>query len=154
MGDERLELLSEQQRNYLRCVHRGLTSKEIAQQHGGSHHTVNAEIALAMRLLGARSRAQAANMLIEAEMRSSYERSYEPPAIAETSELPVVPMPGKAPFVPTFSLPIPTAGRPTNELSFWQRTRWIVILAVTLALAAGGLLSGIIAQLNALGQRI
>lgn len=153
MPDSRFDLLSDLQREYLRAVYRGLTSKQIAQQHGGSHHTVDAEIAIAMRLTGASRRTQAAAMLAEHEASPSYERSYDPADVAVSVEPTVNPAAGETPPHSGVSLPIPTAGRPINTLTFRERTMWILILAVSIALAAGGLLSGIIAQLNALGQR-
>lgn len=153
MNDHRFDLLSDVQREYLRLVHRGLTSKQIAQQRGGSHHTVDAEIAVAMKMIGAERRTQAAALFAAHEASLSYEPSYEPPSVAVSADPAVIPAPGETSPLGGIPLPIPTVGRPINEQTFWQRTAWIVILAVGIALAAGGLLSGIIAQLNALGQR-
>jgi DNA-binding CsgD family transcriptional regulator len=154
MADERFALLTDTQRTYLRLVHSGLTSKEIAQRLGGSHHTVNAEVAVAVRILGARGRTDAAAMLVAHDASASYEPSYDPGAIAVSpiSEAPKTA--GDRPAHTGFSLPIPTAGRPFNDLTFWQRTVWIVIIAAVVALLVGGLITGIIAQLDGLGRRM
>lgn len=155
MADSREALLTDAQRAYLRLVHDGLTSKEIAQRLHASHHTVNAQIGVAMRVLGAASRGEAAAMLMRAEANGSYEPSYEPPAIADPSGPDTVggegPVAAESRGLP---LPVPTAGRPLNDLTIWQRLLWIIALAAVIALAAGGLVSGIIAQLDGLARRV
>jgi len=149
----RAELLTEQQRIYLRLVQNGLTSKEIAKQLGGSHHTVNVQIAAASRVLGARSRTEAAAMLAQAE--SSYEPSYEPDTIAHQIDRAArTPSVANDPSIGRFALPVPTTGRPTNDLTSRQRVLWILVLAAVVALIVGGLVSGIVAQLDGLGRRV
>jgi len=155
MADTREALLTDAQRAYLRLVHAGLTSKEIAQRLGASHHTVNAQIGVAMRVLGAASRAEAAAMLAKAEAGGSYESSYEPAAIADRSEADTIGGEEQAAADGRgLPLPVPTAGRPLNDLTFWQRLLWIIALAAVIALAGGGLISGIIAQLDGLARRV
>lgn len=49
-------------------------------------------------------------------------------------------------------LPIPTDGRPTNDLDSWQRIAWIFAVAIGAALAAGILLTFVITGLEALSK--
>jgi DNA-binding CsgD family transcriptional regulator len=149
MTSARLDLLTDTQKDLLRFVQDGLTSKEIAQRLGGSHHTVNADIAAAVRLLGLRSRMQAAALLAARDAGGSYEPSYEPAAIVDGAAMVLPPAQGKGPET-GFPLPIPTSGRPTNTLTIWQKALWIFALAVILALLAGG----ISAQLWAISQHL
>ncbi len=59
--------LSEQQRVCLRLVYAHLTSKAIARELGVSHHTIDQRLKNAMRILGAGSRVEAAQILAEYE---------------------------------------------------------------------------------------
>ncbi len=155
MDESRFAVLTNAQRAYLRFVAAGLTSKQIAQQLGGSHHTVNAEIAIAVRVLGAKTRSDAAAMLDRHEQSESYDPSYEPRALADTPAPTALPSSGsRHRTFDGFSLPIPTAGRPLNALGFWQRTMWILVIAAITALVMGGLITGIMAQLDGLERRI
>ena len=151
MDRTRVALLSDEQRAHLRLVREGLTSKEIAQRRGGSHHTVNAKIAVAVQMLGARDRDHAAEIVTVFE---PYERSYEPPELADTAVLEaiVVTEEGAAHrAVP--DLPVPIYRGQPNKLTFWQRVIWVLIIAATTALLVGGLISGITAQINGVGGR-
>lgn len=153
MESGRLNLLTEQQREYLRRAGAGETSKQIAQAVGGSHHTVNAEIAIACKILGAKSRIQAAKILGELESAPSYDSSYDPPALVAPSEMnPSSAAREALEHRSWLSLPVPTSGRPTNDLTIAQRIFWIITLAAIIALIFGGLLSGIIAQLDGLAR--
>ena len=154
MPDDRTTLLTELQKSYLRLVHAGLTSKEIAQRLGGSHHTVNSQIAVAVQLLGARSRSDAAALLIERDARASYDRSYEPQTVAEATPEPPLLSAQDGSSYEGLLLPVPTSGRPLNKLTPMQRILWILALAAVIALIVGGLISGIIAQLEGLGRHI
>lgn len=62
--------LSEGQKECLRLVLKHMTSKEIARHLGISSHTVDQRLRYAIRILGARSRMQAALRLSEAEGRT------------------------------------------------------------------------------------
>ena len=108
-------LLTDDQCEYLRLVKQGKTSKEIAQLKGGSHHTVNLEISIAMRILGASSRSLAATKLASLEDVGSYEPSYEPNAVANPIEFEAIAdreETGNADhYLP---LPVPTGQRPTE----------------------------------------
>lgn len=155
MDESRFAVLTDTQRAYLRFVAAGLTSKQIAQKLGGSHHTVNAEIAIAVRVLGAKTRSDAASLLDYHERSESYDQSYEPKALADIlAPTALPPSEGKRRAVDRLPLPIPTAGRPLNALGFWQRTMWILVIAAVTALVMGGLITGIMAQLDGLDRRI
>lgn len=143
--------LTESQGVYLRLVAEGLTSKQIAQRVGGSHHTINAEIGIAMRVLGAKSRQEAARLFVEVPSAGSYEPSYETAPVAgslpdkssRTSE-------GAGSGGPSW--PWPTKAEPENTLGAWQRVGWIVAAAAVIALLLGGLASGVTALLDALAR--
>ena len=143
--------LSDAQRAYLRLVAQGLTSKQIAHKLGGSHHTVNAEIGIAMRVLGARSRQEAARILVRSEEAVSYEPSYEPPGVAHPAP-PGAAMADDRERISDPQWPIPTEQRPENTLNARQRVGWILALAAAIALLLGGLVSGVAAMLDSLGR--
>lgn len=141
------------QREYLRLVADGKTSKEIAQLRGGSHHTINAEIGVAMRIMGETSRGAAAAKFATFENSDSYERSYEPDVVACTAKK--APEPDREEAGDAnhhLLLPVPTGKQPTNELTTWQRIGWIVAIATTLALLVGGLASGVTALLEGVSR--
>lgn len=146
-------LLNATQRNYLRLVAQGMTSKQIAQSISGSHHTVNAEIGIAMRLLGAKSRHEAAAIASRADALRSYEPSYEPPALVRPTtghaishhEENVATEDGRA-----WPLPVGSRRRPTNTLTAGQRIGWVLVIAALVVLSLGGLVSGIATLLASL----
>lgn len=138
--------LNETQLAYLRLVAQGMTSKQIALAIQGSHHTVNAEIGIAMRLLGAKTRHEAAAMVGYVDIASSYEPSYEPPALAvsavETAGS-VEDEGEQADAGRGWAIPVATRKRPINTLTMGQRIGWILVIAALVALLLGGLVSGI-----------
>ncbi len=156
---EAVAVLSSFQREYLRLVHQGMTSKQIALQLGGSHHTINAEIAKACRILAAPSRIKAAEWLVAYDAEStSYERSYDPMTVAPSSVL--QPEAGRenseatvhqSSSRPAF-LPFVTAGKPVNELSIGLRLAWILVIAVMTAILAVGLLGSVDGTLRRLAN--
>ncbi|WP_420606326.1 helix-turn-helix domain-containing protein [Novosphingopyxis sp.] len=147
--DHPASLLTETQVDYLRLVSAGLTSKEIAQKVGGSHHTVNSEIGIAMRVLGAKSRRDAAGFLNLLSNYVSYESSYEPSAIPKATILSEPEGGGeKTGLISELRLPMPTKSHPINDMSVWKKTGWILVLASAVALLVGGLVSGIVSMLS------
>lgn len=163
-------MLSSDQREYLDFVRRGQTSKQIAQSLGRSHHTINAEIAVAVRMLGARSRAEAAEMLARVAREDgvppattvvlpshewthpqSYEPSYDPEALASAATF--APNPAHEEdriSLRNIRLPIPTYRFPSNTMTTSQRLMWILLIAAGVALLLGGLASGVVALLDSL----
>ncbi len=152
-ASENVASLTEAQRQYLRLVASGMTSKQIAQKVGGSHHTINVQIGIAMRILGATSRHQAAVLLDTIDRTGSYEASHEPPAVAdpvmgdESPPTEVVPA-----GYQHWPIPVATKARPTNTLSAAQRIAWVLVIATVVALLLGGLISGIATMLTSLGR--
>jgi DNA-binding CsgD family transcriptional regulator len=150
--------LSELQRTYLRFVAQGMTSKQIAQSIGGSHHTVNAEIGVAMRVFGARSRHEAAAILARVDKTGSYDSSYEPPAIVELPSRPEEPAgvegEEQADHGQGWGAPVATRRRPINTLTAGQRVGWILVIASVVALLLGGLVSGVATLLVSLNRLI
>lgn len=148
-------ILTDAQRRYLRLVAEGRTSKQIAQEVGGSHHTVNVQIGAAMRVLGAASRRQAAAMVGAADRTGSYEPSYEPPAIAPSlAGGQAAPRHDHARDEQPWPIPIATAARPTNSLSVAQRLAWILVIAAAVALLLGGVVSGVTTMLVTFGSYV
>lgn len=143
LKDKRFEQLTEEQRLFLRMVSDGLTSKEIGLQIDRSFHTINVEIGIAMRLLGARSRFEAASMLAEWEKQGSYERSYNLPgvavAVASTPSSPIEWIGRKF----GGQLPVARKGARTNRMTIGQRLGWILVLAASTAVLLGGMVSGL-----------
>jgi DNA-binding CsgD family transcriptional regulator len=150
-ADAKAASLSDAQRAYLRFVSQGLTSKQIAHTVGGSHHTINAEIGIAMRVLGAKSRQEAAAILLRLDEVASYERSYEPISVAAPAQ-PVAEQASDGDGKSSPARPWPTDSRPENIFSPWQRIGWILGLAAVIALLLGGLVSGVAALLDGLSR--
>lgn len=151
----KVAILTEAQRRYLGLVAGGLTSKQIAQQVGGSHHTVNVRIGAAMRILGATSRLQAASMVRDAAAPASYEPSYEPNAVADPAPAAATVLRHELPGgEQSWAIPIATAARPTNSLGTGQRLAWVLVIAAAVALLLGGLVSGVTTMLVSFGRLV
>jgi DNA-binding CsgD family transcriptional regulator len=124
---DRVALLTERQKAYLRLVLQNRSSKEIAAATGGSHRAVDKQLLKAMSVLGVPSRFDAARAMAE------HEAGVEPLPPANT--LPSA--------VPTFPLPppVPTAGAAANMLHWKQVAIWTVIIAIAtpLGLTAAGM---------------
>lgn len=170
MGPDQIDRLTDSQRSYLRLVFEHKSSKEIAQQLGISAHTVDKRIKEAMRVLGVRSRVEAARMLV-ATTSSEMDRPLGPQspdlafppsspivaartvggdgehdsAIAATAKPDDSPVRSGTSGSRRFPLPFPTAHRPENDLSILQRIGWTLGLIIGLAVATGILLSGLTA---------
>jgi DNA-binding CsgD family transcriptional regulator len=147
--------LTDAQRRYLRLVADGMTSKQIAQAVGGSHHTINVQIGVAMRILGATSRQQAAGMLAGMPDTRSYEPSYDAPAVAGPA--PTIESPSRnAGFDGDrrWGIPVATTGRPINSMGAGQRLGWVLVITAVVTLLLAGLLSGVTSLLSSLGRLI
>jgi hypothetical protein len=103
-----------------------------------------------MRLLGAKSRKEAVDILFSLEDSGSYEHSYEPDRVARRRQGDTGAA-GKEKEDERLGLrwPIPTGRRPFNDMPLWQRVGWILGLAAGIALIVGGLVSGIAAMIAA-----
>lgn len=78
-----LDRLTAKQRQCLRLVHTGQTSKQIAQTLAISSHTVDQRLRQAIHTLGVSNRREAAALLAEMELAGSYQAlMYQSPHIA------------------------------------------------------------------------
>jgi DNA-binding CsgD family transcriptional regulator len=124
---DRVTLLTERQRSYLRLVLQNRSSKEIAAATGSSHRAVDKQLLKANNLLGVPTRFDAARVLAE------FDAGVEP--------LPPANTPPSDP--PTFLLPPawPTAGAAANMMTWKQVAVWVTIIAIVapLGLTAAGM---------------
>lgn len=120
--------LSERQKQCLRLVGQGYTSKQIGRFLTISDRTVDNHIYLALELIGIPSRAEAARALASEEAKQSLPK--QPPALAEAPETP--PLEGTAvdaaPHGP--SRFVPPLGGVRNTLGAEQKIYAIVRVAV------------------------
>src|SRR4249919_2885828 len=86
MSDERLDRLTDKQRECLRLVYAHLSSKEIAPRLRVEPGTVDQYIKAAMRTLGVSDRRAAARMLAEQEAGTARTLVYQPLDIAQIGE--------------------------------------------------------------------
>ena len=139
IGSDRVALLTERQRSYLRLVLQNRNSKEIAAATGSSHRAVDKQLLKANGLLGVPTRFDAARLLAD------HDAGVEP--LPPASDLP-------SPS-PTFPLPppLPTAGTAANMLTWKQVASWIAIISIAtpLGLTAAGM--AIVTLLLLLGMK-
>ena len=124
----------------LLLVHQNLTSKEIAPRLGISPHTVDQRVRIALRTLGCKRRAHAAQLV---SSRTNPNRMFkwrspgnEP--FAEYQARPLVRY-SRQPF----PLPFATSQYPRNEMSIPLRLLWIVGIACGAAFSMGVYLAGL-----------
>lgn len=113
---ERVALLSERQRSYLRLVFENRSSKEIAMIVGASHRAVDKQLMKANGVLGTTTRFEAARMLAE------HEKGVGPSTPANT-------LPSAPPLLP-LPWPLPSAGASVNMLTWKQVALWSTIIAL------------------------
>lgn len=166
MDRKSVDRLTEQQRICLRHVYAHKTSKEIAPLLGIEPGSVDQHIKAAMRILGVTDRRSAACLLAEHENPDLRPLVYQSPELARpgdpatlgppiesgrqlSSRWPGEAMreeqasfrlvtPGGAP-----TLPFSIGGHRPGELNWVARLIWIVVITIGLAVAFGGLVSGI-----------
>lgn len=169
MKPERLERLTDKQRECLRLVFMHRSSKEIARELGIGVDAVDQRIKTAMRSLDVESRTDAALMLAQHEGLGPYQRLvYQMPDIvlraadpsfaaranegARAADEPyaMAVREEQATFQalqwrPARSLPfpLPFEGEGRNGLGAWQRVGWIVGIAIATAIGFGVFLSGL-----------
>lgn len=149
---DRIERLSERQKQCLRLVYARHTSKEIALQLGLSFDTVDQHVKRAMQILGSSSRGEAARAL------ASYETGY--PQLLVTQSEPVVNTPeagnqvaridGKRGLLAIF-FDLPPIGGRDNDLAPSRRVMAISrvgFFAALLLIATIVIVQGIIALLT------
>ena len=145
--DPRIERLSPRMRQCLGLVYARRTTKQIAGDLGLSPGTVDGYIAEAVRLLGARNRVEAAEML-HASDAAAGEPAVGPepdPCIIHPRSSgvalapPAPPVGGSGSAGTRWPLPIRTQGATGNDLSIVQRIGWILFLAIGIAVGIGGI---------------
>ena len=131
MGPNGIDQLTDREREVLRLVHVGRSSKEIAISLQLSPNTVDVYAKRAMEKLGVRSRTQAAVLLDDHE-NDVTKLVYPPSAVATAadSEGGSSPDGRDASFIR--SLPFLRNGRRDNDLTSYQRLLWIALGAVLL----------------------
>lgn len=157
--------LTLRQRECLRLVAQGYSTKQIAQKLDVNDRRIAKDIDAANRLLGVSSRMDAARLLADAENRGVNVI----PGIANPLP-PIVPIPS-SPFVaeeavppfrvredrtpyqagndpPDLGWPVRPRGGASNVLSRWQRVIWVVLLSATVYLGLGAVAGGLSALSN------
>jgi DNA-binding CsgD family transcriptional regulator len=169
MKPERIERLTEKQRECLRLVFMHRSSKEIARELQIGVDAVDQRIKTAMRTLDVESRTDAAVLLAQSEGLGPYQRLvYQRPDVvpdaapasfadranegARALEEPygMAVREEQAVFQalqwrPARALPLPLQfeGEGRNGLAPWQRVTWIVVIAIGVAIGFGAFLTGL-----------
>ncbi len=165
MGPDRIERLTDKQRQCLRLVYAHKETKEIARILGLSPDGVTQRIKGAMKTLGVDRRRDAAQLLAEAEGLGTY-----PPLVHLSRDIASAPDPvmlapsteggrqsvfsggamreDQAAFVAMSStrgpaLPLPIGGARPNDVGLMTRLAWVAGIAIGIALAFGALVAGV-----------
>jgi DNA-binding CsgD family transcriptional regulator len=165
MSGDRIDRLTDKQRECLRMVYRHMETKEIARELGLSPDGVTQRIKTAMKTLGVDRRRDAALILAKAEGLEPYPRQVyssrdiasapEPAMLATSTEGERqsgssgeamreeqsafrAAAPSRSP-----ALPLPIGGARPNDVGWQTRLAWIAGIAIGIALAFGGLVGGV-----------
>ncbi|MFS2108467.1 helix-turn-helix transcriptional regulator [Sphingomonas sp. Sphisp140] len=149
-----IEQLTARERDCLRLVARGMSSKEIALALGLSPLTVDGYLKEAVRTLGVSTRREAARVLashessppaaaVQVEEMPPQKLGGEPADLAETvhSEVPLPPKRSEAEH--RFRVPFLRQGRQINDLDPLNRLMWIIGLALLMLIAVANFLNGL-----------
>lgn len=138
-GSDRVALLTDRQRSYLRLVLQNRNSKEIAAATGSSHRAVDKQLMKANGLLGVPTRFEAARLLAD------HDAGVEP--LPPASDLPSP--------TQTFPLPppLPTAGAAANMLTWKQVASWTAIISIVTPLGVTAAGMAIVTLLVLLGLK-
>lgn len=175
MDYEAINKLTARQRDCLRLVLRHMQSKEIGRELGISPMTVDNHFRSAIQTLGVTNRLEAARLLeayeLEAGDGPSQRLTSQPPPVVSGVDTLIMRSPAAvgdrqeervsalredqvpyrtyrdAGFI-DFPLPVPTKGKPRNELTIAQRLFWIAVLIFGMGIGAGAVLSGFAALSN------
>lgn len=160
MPAQSIEKLTLRERDCLRLVARGYTTKEIAREIGVTDLRAQKIIESANRKLGVSRRMEAARLLAAHENRGvdvtpggtatlppcpAMEPSLAP---EDTAGRPMTLREERTPFgethdPATFGRPLRQRGDTHNDLSTWQRAIWIAILCAIVFLGLGALARGL-----------
>jgi DNA-binding CsgD family transcriptional regulator len=165
MNPDRIERLTDKQRQCLRLVYAHKETKEIARILGLSPDGVTQRIKAAMRTLGVDKRRDAALMLAEAEGLTAYPRQVDPSRdIASAPEAPMLAPSTEggrqsgssagamreeqaafwaAPSSRGPALPLLIGGASPDDIGVMTRLAWIAGIAIGIALAFGALVAGV-----------
>lgn len=142
MASDRIQELTQRERECLRLVSRDRSSKQIGLELGISPHTVDVRLKRAIRLLGVTTRFDAARLLAETETdETPDDQSPYQPLVSQPTPLPpappsVVEEPRRSDGAePRWHLPFLRQGRRSNDLTPAQRLFWIVAGAVLILVA-------------------
>ena len=138
--DAAVDRLTSGQIACLILVQQNLTSKEIAPRLGISPHTVDQRIRMALRILGCKRRADAAQLVafrLAPEALFQWRSSQAEPFV--DSQAPPFRIVGS----PYFPFPFATRQHPRNEMNVPLRLLWIVVIACGAALSVGIYLAGL-----------
>lgn len=140
----RFDALSRRHRECLRLVYDRQVSKEIAVALGIEKSTVDTYITEAIRILDARDRRHAAQLLAEHEAGSPPDKIWSQPAGVEpaVAAMATVSAPGSANDWRSW-LPYRRRGATHNTLGIPARLLWIVLLAIMMLIAFGMLVDGL-----------
>lgn len=168
MGSEGISKLTARQRDCLRLVLLHKQSKEIGRELGISPMTVDNHFRSAIQTLGVSNRLEAALLLDSFERgETSQQLTSQPETVVSRPQAPIMSSPAhtnagdgqremysalredQVPYrtyreigIVDFPLPVPTRGKPRNDLTIAQRLFWIAILIFGMGLGAGAALSG------------
>ena len=172
MEYEPISRLTARQRDCLRLVLHHKQSKEIGRELGISPMTVDNHFRSAIQTLGVANRLEAARLLDSYERDGPSQRlTSQPRPIVSTPETAIMRSPAsvgdrqgdavnalredQVPYrtyreagLIDFALPVPTRGKPRNDLTIAQRLFWIAVLILGIGLGTGALLSGFAALSN------
>lgn len=133
MGANRINELTQRERECLRLVRRDQSSKQIAITLGISPHTVDARLKKAIALLEVSTRYEAAKLLsdFEESIAEPYQPLVSQPPALETEPRSAFQIPPeRSDTRHPIRLPFLRQGRRTNDLDALQRLAWIGGLAL------------------------
>lgn len=146
------DALNAKQKECLRLVSEGLTSKQIAPRVGLTHESVNTYVKAAARLLGAPNRAVAARMLLEHEALPKGEFPSQPvepaPQLSETEATDGLSRsPRSAPLIGGIMASVPPIGGSVSGLTAGEKVAAMLraalfmsaVVATLILLIVGGL---------------
>lgn len=142
-----LDQLNEGQRSCLRLVLTHMNSKEIARELDVSPHTVDQRLRVAIRVLEASSRFEAARKFAEIDPAplpaEAYQSLiYQRPDVAETVIGGDIAMVAER-NISSSRWPLPSYRGERNQLSTAERLGWILVIAIGSALSFGGVIAGL-----------
>jgi DNA-binding CsgD family transcriptional regulator len=142
-----LDQLNEGQRSCLRLVLGHKNSKEIARELNVSPHTVDQRLRVAIRVLDASSRFEAARKFAEIDPEplpaEAYQSLiYQRPDVAETVIGGDIAIAAEHP-ADSLRWPLPSYRGERNQLTTAERLGWIIVIAIGSAVSFGGVIAGL-----------